>query len=44
MSLPHKLILSHQLHQICNRYVTIFEAFITLTAQEEETVIFSKYV
>jgi len=26
---------------ICNRYVTIFEAFVTLTAQEEETMIFS---
>jgi len=24
--------------------VTIFEAFVTLTAQEEETMIFSKYV
>ncbi|KAF9653375.1 vacuolar sorting protein [Thelephora ganbajun] len=26
---------------ICKRYVTIFEAFVTLTAQEEETMIFS---
>lgn len=24
--------------------MTIFEAFVTLTAQEEETMIFSKYV
>jgi len=26
---------------ICNRYVTIFEAFVILTVQEEETMIFS---
>jgi hypothetical protein len=44
MPWPHKLILKHRIHQICNRYVTIFGAFVTLTAQEEETMIFSKYV
>lgn len=30
--------------QICKRYVAVFNSFIALTDQAEETMIFSKYV
>jgi hypothetical protein len=29
--------------QMCQRYIFLFSAFVTLTVQEEETMIFSKY-
>lgn len=44
LSRLHKLTFDQRIHQICDRYVSIFEAFVTLTVQEEETMIFSKYV
>lgn len=30
--------------QICHRYVVMFNSFVALTSQQEETMIFSKYV
>ena len=30
--------------QICRRYVILFNSFVALTDQPEETMIFSKYV
>ena len=42
--LPTAMCDAHIHGQVCQRYVVMFNSFVALTSQQEETMIFNKYV